>query len=116
MEGTGGLHCEPLVIYGDDLLKSSIKPCEFSGGSVQLEIVDQPHQARNKDFRNPMSDGPVEVSEFLGHTDLTRMMPELLRYYAEDWRYGYPPEAMLKVAVCFELSACRFLSEFWGEG
>jgi len=111
MEGTRGLHCEPLVIYRDGLLKNS-KPYGFPRDTVQVEIVDL-QQVKSNDFRNPTPDDPVEVSEFLGHTDLTQIMPELMEYYAEDWRYRYPPEAMLKAAICSELSTCRFLSEFW---
>lgn len=113
MKGTEGLYYEPPVIYRDDLLKSSIKPYEFPESPVQLAIVDQPQQEKNNDFRNPTPDDPVEVSEFLGHTDLTQIMPEVMEYYAEDWRYRYPPKAMLKAAICFELSTCKFLSEFW---
>jgi len=93
--------------------RSSSQSCNFQREVVQLEIVDQPQQAKNKHFRNPTPDDPVEVSEFLSHTDLTQIIPALMEYYAEDWRYRYPPEVMLKAAICFELSTCRFLSEFW---
>ena len=65
------------------------------------------------DFFNPTKDVPVRIDDFLNYLDLSQITPTLLTFYDEEWRFGFPKEAVLKTLIYFKLKKYKFLTDLW---
>lgn len=79
---------------------------------INPSIVEE--QLIKEKFVNPATDNPVRIQDFLKHLDLSEIVSVLNDMYAEEYRFKYSPEAVLKTMIYFKLRH-RFLSEVFDD-
>jgi len=84
---------------------------------ILLNKVFAPTDASDTDtgFLNPSDDWPVRIEYFLKYLDLRPVTHALKELYAEEYRFKFPVDAMLKAMIYFKLKPYKFLTELWDD-
>lgn len=66
-------------------------------------------------WQNPSADNPILLQKILRELDLAQIKGTLDSLYCqeEDYRFRFPPEAVLKTMIYFKLKGYKFLTDAW---